>query len=154
MRHNTTECRVVEWLRGNIKEHVVHQFYASWCRNPVTNRMLPFDIYIPDLATVIEIDGPQHFNTIKRKWGSAKSIRQRDVIKMKCCYENGITIIRLPQEIVVKKNGPNWKYEITSFLSTLRFMAWSGHPIYICSTNEYEKHDKDFVSSLEGVSKK
>jgi len=103
--------------------------------------MLPFDIYIPHLNVVIEVDGPQHFNTIKRKWGSAKSIRARDVVKMKACIDNGVAMIRVPQEEAAKKTGTNWKYELCS---TFTFLAWTTyyhHPIVIgCDSALYKKH--------------
>ena len=36
----------------------------NWCKNPETNKYLPFDFYIPDLNLIIEIDGDQHFEQV------------------------------------------------------------------------------------------
>ena len=146
---NATEKRVFEWLDTMLKVDVIHQFYATWCRNPTTNRILPFDIYIPAYNVAIEIDGPQHFNTIKRSWGSAKSIRERDVIKMQKCYENGVTIIRVPQELAALKTGTTWKGELMSYLTFLKTFKYAETPIYITGgSNCYTRHHIEFIKKL------
>ena len=144
---NATEKRVLAWLREVYGEgRVLHQYYADWCRNPETERMLPFDIYIPHLNVTIELDGPQHFNTIKRKWGSAKSIRARDVVKMKRCIDNSVTHIRVPQEEAALKSGTTWKGQLMSVLTSLAFFSYSAWPIVVGVDRDvdmYSKHMKE-----------
>lgn len=59
---------------------------------------LPFDIFIPELNTVIEFDGEQHYH--EGAFGNdvldLMNIKYRDNIKNIYCHENNITIIRIP----------------------------------------------------------
>lgn len=146
---NATEKRVLEWLREIYgEEAVVHQYYANWCRNPSSGRMLPFDIFIPHLNLIIEVDGPQHFNTIKRKWGSAKSIRERDVLKMQKCIDVGVSLIRVPQEEAALKSGTIWKGELMSRVSWLNVFKYTAWPMVVGVSRTptlYDKHMKELA---------
>lgn len=59
-------------------------------------RSLPFDFYLPDLNTVIEFDGVQHFQVIG-KFGekSHNELKLNDEYKNKYCKEHNIKIIRI-----------------------------------------------------------
>jgi len=65
------------------------------CINPKTNAQLKYDYYIPDINTLIEIDGEQHE---RPSYGveSFEKCKQRDKIKDKFAEENGIRLIRIP----------------------------------------------------------
>lgn len=61
-------------------------------------KTLPFDFYIPELKTVIEYDGQQHFNPIKY-WGGQQTYDEtkvRDKIKNDYCKLKNIRLIRIP----------------------------------------------------------
>ena len=71
-------------------------FYG--CLNDKTNKLLPFDIYVPEFHTCIEFDGYQHYIPVK-KWGgeeALKEVQYRDNIKTVYCKENDINLIRIP----------------------------------------------------------
>lgn len=68
-----------------------------------TERSLPFDFYLPDLNTVIEFDGVQHFQVIG-KFGekSHNELKLNDEYKNKYCKEHNIKIIRISYKNIDK----------------------------------------------------
>ena len=79
-----------------IKYEIQKTFYG--CINPETNRMLPFDIYVPEFHTCIEYDGYHHFIPVN-KWGGKDRLietQRRDEIKNQYCKDNDINLIRIP----------------------------------------------------------
>ena len=60
-------------------------------------RELPFDFWIPDMNTLIEYDGEQHYKEIDHGpfKGTYKGIQRRDNIKNKFCIEAEITLLRI-----------------------------------------------------------
>jgi len=62
---------------------------------------LSFDFYLPELNAVIEYDGLQHYEPVKRFGGKEKFKTQKiyDEIKNKYCKDNGIKMIRIPHTI-------------------------------------------------------
>jgi very-short-patch-repair endonuclease len=56
---------------------------------------LPFDFYLPNLNTIIEFDGQQHFKPV---WGedNFKRLQRLDKIRNQYCKKNGIKLIRIP----------------------------------------------------------
>ena len=67
------------------------------CFNPMTGMKLPFDFYIKEINTLIEIDGEQHFIPVERFGGekALKDRKYRDYIKDKYCMENNINLYRV-----------------------------------------------------------
>lgn len=71
--------------------------------NPITNKKLFFDFYLPDYNICIEYDGQQHFNPIcfggkKYKDLSIKTFEntiKRDSIKNIFCEKNNIKLLRI-----------------------------------------------------------
>lgn len=63
----------------------------------VNKKELPFDFYIPDLNTVIEFDGVQHFKPVEIFGGKEnfEYVRYNDSIKTNYCKEHGINLIRI-----------------------------------------------------------
>ena len=64
-------------------------------------RILPFDYYIPNFNTCIEVDGEFHYykNTSYsniRPSSSYEEVHKRDLIKDEYCKANNINLIRLP----------------------------------------------------------
>lgn len=85
-------CRVLE--KNNI-EHLTEQSIEG-CRSP-KNRLLHFDILIPNLNTYIEYDGEQHFREVSI-WGGEKAFEEgkvRDKIKDDFCLKNNIKLLRI-----------------------------------------------------------
>jgi len=72
------------------------------CKNPETNRRLPFDFYIPSKNLLIEYDGEQHFGYGKcvngRHITTKKEFEEmtfRDKIKTQYAKKNGIQLVRI-----------------------------------------------------------
>ena len=67
-------------------------------------RALRFDFYIPQLNTIVEYDGEQHFRP-SSKFGFDKFERtqEHDRIKNDYCFENGIKLIRIHYKFPVEK---------------------------------------------------
>ena len=67
------------------------------CINPITNRTLPFDFYLPDYDICIEYDGIQHFEPVEY-FGGEKTFKKQqinDIIKDQYCDNNNIKLIRI-----------------------------------------------------------
>jgi len=56
---------------------------------------MPFDFGIDKV--LIEVDGDQHFNQVSN-WDSPESVQMKDIEKIKCCLENGYSIIHMYQK--------------------------------------------------------
>ncbi len=91
---NKTEKKLFEKLKKYYS--IEHQFYAAWCKNLDTNKILPFDFVLHDYNIIIELDGNQHFIQVMN-WASPESQFKRDIYKMKCANKNGYSIIRISQ---------------------------------------------------------
>jgi len=65
------------------------------CKN---QNHLPFDFYLPDYNTCIEINGKQHFESVEF-FGGKKQLKlqkKHDKIKREFCKESGIKLIEIP----------------------------------------------------------
>ena len=64
-------------------------------------KTLPFDFYLPEFNAVIEYDGLQHYEPVKRFGGDEtfKKTQIYDEIKNKYCKDSGIKMIRIPHTI-------------------------------------------------------
>jgi very-short-patch-repair endonuclease len=93
---------------------IEHQKKFKWCKNI---NMLPFDFFIKEYKLIIELDGPQHFKQISN-WASCEETQKRDIYKMECANEKGISIIRIFQEDVWK-NKNDWKTKIKSAINEI-----------------------------------
>lgn len=69
------------------------------CINPKTNKILPFDFYLPNTNLVIEYHGEQHYKKsgwFEKRNGGFKGIQYRDNIKKQFCSTNNISYIEIP----------------------------------------------------------
>lgn len=59
---------------------------------------LPFDYYLPELNTLIEYDGIQHFKPVDLFGGEQAFLilKEHDRIKTEYCRKNNIRLIRIP----------------------------------------------------------
>lgn len=82
---------VLENNHINFKQE--HSFVDCRDKNP-----LPFDFYLPDYNILIEYQGVQHYEVIKRFGGleGFKLREKHDQIKCKYCLLNNITLIIIP----------------------------------------------------------
>lgn len=136
---NKTEKKLLHHFKIT-HETIQHQYKPNWCKNPETNRHLPYDFVIKKLKLIIELDGEQHFSQVSN-WGSPKKTQKRDLYKMKCANENGYTVIRLLQEDVFNDKG-NWDEELDNALT-----ATYNEPtrIFIGNEEKYGCYEEDEV---------
>ena len=67
-----------------------------FCRNPITGGQLPYDIEIPILKIVIEVQGPQHYQYIPYFHGSEENFhyqQRKDDYKRRYAEKHGYQVI-------------------------------------------------------------
>lgn len=97
-----SEQKIKDILINNGIDFVFQKRFAD-CKNPKTGYMLVFDFYIPDINTLIEYDGAQHFMEIKNKpWESLEYVKYKDSIKDEYCIKNNIKLIRISYKEDIK----------------------------------------------------
>ena len=110
------ELTVMDYLKeNNIKFE--YQYSYSDCKN---KRLMPFDFYLSDYNTCIEVDGDQHFhyafiNDRKKAQENLKKVQKNDIKKEKYCSQHGINLIRIPYWEI--RNG-NFKKILSQFINT------------------------------------
>jgi|LakMenEpi03Aug12_release.lakeMendotaPanAssembly.Ray.scaffolds.fasta_scaffold277466_2 hypothetical protein len=135
---NHTEKKLLDYLYDQ-KIDVIYQYKPKWCKSPETNRFLPFDIYIPLVNIIIEIDGPQHFRQMLN-WESHQCVQSKDLYKMKMAYDQKISVIRIPFEYIRYEN----KFKIyEKELKENLYERKTPEIIYICDDDRYS-HFYDF----------
>nr|WQM87261.1 restriction endonuclease [Marseillevirus cajuinensis] len=91
-----TEAKLFSFLEENFKDPV-YQFKVSWCKNPETDKFLPFDFCVS--KTIIELDGPQHYKQV-RNWKSPELVQISDRFKEEQANKNGYSVLRILQDDV------------------------------------------------------
>ncbi len=121
-RHKT-ELKVYNFLKMVLECLVKRQFRADWCRNPKTNRHLPFDFVIEHLKLIFEIDGRQHNSFIphfhRNGISDLTAQQERDSYKEECAKQNGYKVIRFCQESILYDKY-DWKKEMNDLLNTFQ----------------------------------
>ena len=122
------------------------------CKNPKTGYVLPFDYYLPEINTIIEIDGEQHERCSFSKYDYVGTM-ERDKIKNMFAEKKRIELVRIP----AKKWSelPEFLYTILSkkliptlTLEEVKDITHSTHPERInkdlqkVHNGEYQLHDK------------
>ena len=122
---NLTECCICEKCKGEFKSSYVRrvcnvlnipfklEWYISDCRD---ERPLPFDIYLPTINSLIEIDGMQHSKSIPL-WGGEEQLRKaqkHDKIKTEYCADNNIPLLRLSY---VDFSDDTWEEKLFDFIN-------------------------------------
>ncbi len=115
----------------------------DWCRSVITNRLLPFDVYIEDLQLCIELDGDHHFQDIKGWNSSSDKRRYVDIYKMKLANEHDISILRIVQ-IDIYYNSYDWKSKLLEMIN--QFTKGTPENKYICIRNEYDIYHTEYDS--------
>ena len=124
-------------LYNELTNHYVikRQFKPNWCKNPKTNKYLPFDFILEDLNIIVEQDGPQHFKQIG-DWLSPELTRINDIYKMKCANENGYSMIRLLQKDIWNDRY-DWLQELLVNINKI-ILDKRVQNIYMCKKDEYK----------------
>ncbi len=95
---NKTEKKLFDLLVKDYND-LECQYKREWCKNKITNKMLPYDFVLENEMIIIELDGRQHFEQCLN-WSSPEEQNERDIYKMKCANEHGFSVIRLIQKDV------------------------------------------------------
>nr|WNL49731.1 restriction endonuclease [Marseillevirus sp.] len=93
---NKTETKLFSFLEEHFKDPI-RQFKVSWCKNPETDKFLPFDFCVS--KTIIELDGAQHYKQISN-WQSPELTQKSDRYKEEQANKNGYSVLRILQEDV------------------------------------------------------
>lgn len=80
----------------------------EWCRNPKSDRILPFDFVLEKEKIIIEVDGIFHFKDLNFYYSEFEKIQTRDIFKMKMALNNGYKVIRIFQEDIAKLRSVNF----------------------------------------------
>jgi len=94
-----SETKLLAYLRNHYPS-VQTQFTLDNCKHV---QKLRFDFYIPEVNTIIELDGAQHFRQVSN-WHPPENVAKRDVFKMQKAADVGIKVIRISQEDVWNKD--------------------------------------------------
>ncbi len=103
------QTTVTKFIRQYYPDYyIVEEATFDKCVNPTTNYKLRFDIFIPEINTIIECDGKQHYD--KNSYFNKKVIKdghtpvyETDKIKKEFCKTNNINIIRIPYKERITK---------------------------------------------------
>jgi very-short-patch-repair endonuclease len=90
------------------KINFIQQHKFNDCKNILP---LPFDFYLPDYNICIEYDGIQHYKPVKA-FGGQKGFeltKKNDLVKTNFCYDNRLTLIRIPYFSKVSDSLKNFK---------------------------------------------
>ena len=131
-----TETKVYDFLLSIFKDHkIMRQFSFDGIKNA------KFDICIPHLNTIIEIDGDQHFGVNVSNWKGSQYTIYKDIYKMILIYHFKFRLIRLYQ--------PDVFYDIIDWKSQLLNSIYNNLDInYISKHNIYDTHIKLFNMGL------
>lgn len=107
------ENKIKEILKANNIPFLSQKTFDT-CIFPDSLRKAVFDFYLPELQTVIEYDGVQHFGYAMSGWNNKTSYNdnvRRDQYKNNWCKENHINLIRIPyyhyEDLVIEDLLPN-----------------------------------------------
>lgn len=134
---NKTEEKLYNKLTNHY--NIKRQFKPIWCKNPKTNKYLPYDFILEDFKIIIEQDGPQHFEQIGN-WQSPVLTNLNDNYKMKCANDNGYSVIRILQKDIWHDRY-NWLQELLENINIV-ILENKVQNIYMCKNNEYKDFDK------------
>jgi hypothetical protein len=98
------ENRIRAFLDNNNIDYILQEQKVCSCINPKTNKVLPFDFYLPNYKMCIEYDGDQHykpfsFNSNRLKETMIENLeyqKYKDQIKTEYCKDNDIRLLRIP----------------------------------------------------------
>lgn len=106
--------KIIKSELDNYNIKYIEQKRFDNCRSDITNYMLPFDFYLEDYNTIIEVDGEGHYKPINFHGISKEKSKQiykrtiyNDEIKNKFCKNNNIKLIRIPYTEIKNNNYKN-----------------------------------------------
>ena len=104
---------IVESYLKKKKINYVVQKRFSWCKN---KRQLPFDFYLVDYNTVIEVQGGQQYNENKMFSITLEEQQKRDEFKKQCCINNNVNYIAIPYWLITQSRVKSYKKIIDNII--------------------------------------
>lgn len=149
-----TERMLYEFLRTQFSTLTVQRNAKfEWCKNPATNSFFPFDIAIPSLRIIFELDGNQHFKQIMN-WQTPESQQIRDCDKMNFAWCNDYWLVRIVQVDVYRRLW-QWQNVLTSIIEQRkRRIDVPSRVIFVekeCTTIISKVNDRARISVYENV---
>jgi hypothetical protein len=145
---NKTESKLFAWLKENYPS-VKSQKTFDWCISDETGAKYRYDFFVPDIQTIIELDGDQHFKEVW-KWDNPEITRGRDVWKMKKATDNGFRIIRLLQEDLRCRNTKWLDKELKPLLETKDIKLLTNYIVTERFSDRYDKHKELYEALCNG----
>ncbi len=143
------ETKLLMYLRK-----LPHPFFKNpdteWCKSPIGSR-LPYDFLIPQLKTIIELDGPQHFHQVQC-WSSAITTVISDVYKAACAVQNGYHVIRITVHDVWNDQN-NWQNNIVNTVKAIEGGAVPTVHYFSSKADIYDRHKRLMQQSHEDIVK-
>lgn len=109
-RYSSLETKVMGFLEQH-KISYIPQYKFIDCYDKLP---LPFDFYLKDFNTLIEVDGEQHFVPLLGSYEDFVVRKKHDEIKNKYCLDKNIPLIRIPYTAFEKDE--NWKTYLSQFI--------------------------------------
>ena len=77
---------------------------------------MPFDFYLIDYNTVIEVNGSQHYYENKVFERSLREQQEIDIYKKKCCEEHNIKFVEIPFWLILQSKSNTYKKIIDNII--------------------------------------
>lgn len=133
-----TETKVYDYLKNTYPSlDIQKQFQFKGLKNS------RYDIAIPSLHLIIEIDGDQHFKQVSN-WDNPLSTLYKDLFKMLIARKNNYSIIRLYQPDIWH-DTILWREQLSNLLR----MHVKPTNYYISSNNIYDTHKRLFSRAIQ-----
>lgn len=100
---STGEVLVENYLKD--KYNIKTQYNTLKCINPITGKQLPYDIEIPELKVIIEIQGDQHLRYIEYFHGSIENFyyqQRKDDYKKRFAQSKGYEVVYIYYDEIKK----------------------------------------------------
>lgn len=111
---STGEIIIEDYLKD--KFNIKTQYDTLKCINPITKKQLPYDIEIPEIKTIIEIQGKQHLEYIEYFHGSIENFyyqQRKDDYKKRFAESKGYKVVYIYYDEI--KNG-KYKHKLNFYI--------------------------------------
>lgn len=113
-----TEQKVLKFLQREYRGEVRFGARFDWCRSPKSGAMYEFDFHLPLFGALVEVDGGQHFRSI-RGWMPHDERRAIDVRKMHVAFGKGYVVVHVSQPEIAADSMP-WEELLTEAVEDAR----------------------------------
>jgi hypothetical protein len=111
-----TEKFLGEWLTTNYPDLTfIHDKSTEWSGTGYSQGKYRYDFRCEEIKTIVELDGPQHFEQTSN-WDPPEKTQRSDFNKMNKSFEFNYATIRLPQ-LDVQNNVDNWEAKLKYSIS-------------------------------------